>query len=137
MKLPDAARLMSGVLPGCRGKNGIRSGTSQNMAEPDPHMNGPESENSGLPVILYFVADWPNLITLTGLCGGVLAIFFALEQNYPAAIIAMLWAVAFDWYDGVVARNLAVGVRHTDPLARPWTHWLIWSPLEWAQPYYC
>ncbi|MBT99535.1 MAG: CDP-alcohol phosphatidyltransferase [Dehalococcoidia bacterium] len=107
MKLPDAARLMSGVLPGCRGKNGIRSGTSQNMAEPDPHMNGSESENSGLPVILYFVADWPNLITLTGLCGGVLAIFFALEQNYPAAIIAMLWAVAFDWYDGVVARNLA------------------------------
>jgi len=59
-----------------------------------------------MPVILSFVVDWPNIVTLLGLCGGVLAIFFALEQNYPAAIIAMLWAVLFDWYDGVVARAL-------------------------------
>ncbi|MCH7712533.1 MAG: CDP-alcohol phosphatidyltransferase family protein, partial [Chloroflexi bacterium] len=50
--------------------------------------------------------DWPNIVTLLGLSGGVLAIFFALDQNYPAAIIAMLWAVTFDWYDGVVARAL-------------------------------
>lgn len=59
-----------------------------------------------MPVILSFIVDWPNIVTLLGLCGGVLAIFFALEQNYPAAIIAMLWAVLFDWYDGVVARAL-------------------------------
>ncbi|MBC8280512.1 MAG: CDP-alcohol phosphatidyltransferase family protein [Chloroflexi bacterium] len=77
------------------------------MGESDPNMKRPESANSDLPVILYFVADWPNLITLAGLCGGVLAIFFALEQNYPAAIIVMLWAVTFDWYDGVVARKMA------------------------------
>ena len=59
-----------------------------------------------MPIILSFVADWPNIVTLVGLCCGVLAIFFALEQNYPAAIIAMLWAVTFDWYDGVVARAI-------------------------------
>ena len=43
-----------------------------------------------MPVILSFVADWPNIVTLLGLCSGVLAIFLALEQNYPAAMIAML-----------------------------------------------
>jgi CDP-diacylglycerol--serine O-phosphatidyltransferase len=53
-----------------------------------------------------FVADWPNIVTLLGLASGVLAIFFALEQNYPAAIISILWAVLLDWYDGVVARAL-------------------------------
>ena len=62
---------------------------------------GPETK---LPVILSFVADWANIVSLLGLCGGVLAIYFALAQNYPAAIIAMLWAVLFDWYDGLVAR---------------------------------
>ena len=59
-----------------------------------------------MPIILSFLADWPNIVTLSGLCCGVLAIFFSLEQNYPAAIIAMLWAVTFDWYDGVVARAI-------------------------------
>lgn len=76
------------------------------MDDIDPNMTDSESGDSDLPVILSFVADWPNLITLAGLCGGVLAIFFAVEQNYPAAIIAMLWAVTFDWYDGVVARRI-------------------------------
>jgi CDP-diacylglycerol--serine O-phosphatidyltransferase len=27
-------------------------------------------------------------------------------ENFPAAIIAMLWAVLFDWYDGTVARRI-------------------------------
>ena len=58
------------------------------------------------PTILSFVADWPNLITLLGLSSAVLALFFTLSHNYPAAIIAMLWAVALDWYDGLVARAM-------------------------------
>ncbi len=70
------------------------------MADADSDMTesrgGSESSDSQLPIILSFVADWPNIVTLLGLCSGVLAIFFALEQNYPAAIIAMLWAVLFD-----------------------------------------
>ena len=56
------------------------------------------------PTILSFVVDRANIVTLLGLCGGVLAIYFAIAQNYPAAIIAMLWAVLLDWYDGLVAR---------------------------------
>lgn len=56
------------------------------------------------PVILSIVLDWANIVTLVGLCSGFLAIFFAITQNFPAAIIAMLWAVLFDWYDGPVAR---------------------------------
>ncbi len=72
-----------------------------------PKAANPQNEGeSQMPIILSFVADWPNIVTLLGLCSGVLAIFFALEQNFPAAIIAMLWAVIFDWYDGVVARAM-------------------------------
>ncbi len=56
------------------------------------------------PIILSFVADAANIVSLLGLSIGVLAIFFALVQNYPAAIIAMLWAMLFDWCDGLVAR---------------------------------
>ena len=59
-----------------------------------------------MPIILSMVVDWPNIVTLLGLCSGVLAMFFALEQNYPAAIIAMLWSVLLDWYDGLVARAI-------------------------------
>ena len=73
---------------------------------------GPEATEASaapepqLPIILSFVVDRANLVTLLGLCSGVLAIYFALAQNYPAAIIAILWAVLFDWYDGLVARAI-------------------------------
>jgi len=56
--------------------------------------------------ILAFVKDIPNIITLSGLCCGVLGIYFAIQGNFPAAIIAMLWTVLFDWYDGPVARRI-------------------------------
>ncbi len=56
--------------------------------------------------ILAFVKDIPNIITLSGLCCGVLGIYFAIQDNFPAAIIAMLWAVLLDWYDGPVARRI-------------------------------
>jgi CDP-diacylglycerol--serine O-phosphatidyltransferase len=36
----------------------------------------------------------------------VLGIYFALVGNFQAAIIAMLWAVLFDWYDGPIARRI-------------------------------
>ena len=68
-------------------------------------MNKSDNETRA-PSILSFVADKANLVTLIGLSCGLLAIFFALNQNFPAAIIAMLWAVLFDWYDGLVARSM-------------------------------
>lgn len=66
------------------------------LTQPEPTM----------PFILSFVVDWANIVTLLGLSSGVLAMVFALQQNYPAAIIAMLWAVLLDWFDGVVARKM-------------------------------
>ena len=68
-------------------------------------MNKSENESKA-PSILSFVADKPNLVTLLGLSCGLLAIFFALNQNFPAAIIAMLWAVLMDWFDGSIARRM-------------------------------
>ena len=58
------------------------------------------------PTILSFMKDIPSLVTLLGLSSGVLGIYFALVENFPAAVIAMLWAVLFDWYDGTVARRI-------------------------------
>ncbi len=61
---------------------------------------------SNRPTILSIVTDFPNIITLLGLSSGILGIYLALLGNFPAAIIAMLWAVLFDWYDGPVARRI-------------------------------
>ncbi len=58
------------------------------------------------PTVLSLLKDIPNIVTLLGLSSGVLGIYFALVENFPAAIIAMLWAVLFDWYDGTVARRI-------------------------------
>jgi len=65
----------------------------------------PRGENER-PAILSFMKDIPNIVTLLGLSSGVLGIYFALVENFPAAIIAMLWAVLFDWYDGPVAHRI-------------------------------
>ncbi|HHZ83587.1 MAG TPA: CDP-alcohol phosphatidyltransferase [Nitrospirales bacterium] len=67
------------------------------------------SDNSRAPErasMLAFVIDLPNSMTLAGLCCGILGIYFAIQNNFPAAMIAMLWAVLLDWYDGPVARRI-------------------------------
>ena len=61
---------------------------------------------SDSPSILSFVKDIPNIMTLAGLCCGVIGIYFALLENFQMAVVAMLWAVLFDWYDGVIARRI-------------------------------
>ena len=48
---------------------------------------------SQLPSAVSFVRDWANLLTLTGLAGGVTAIFLAIRGEYHAAMIALLWAL--------------------------------------------
>ena len=65
----------------------------------------PDEDQTKSPIILSFVIDRANLVSLLGLASGVLAIYFALRQNFPAAIIALLWAVLMDWFDGLVARR--------------------------------
>ena len=58
------------------------------------------------PSILSYVKDLPNLLSLMGLLCTVFAIYFSITGLYAAAMIGMVWAVAFDWADGLVARKL-------------------------------
>ena len=58
------------------------------------------------PTILSYVKDLPNLLSLAGLACTLLAIYFSITGLYAAAMIGMIWAVAFDWADGLVARRL-------------------------------
>lgn len=56
--------------------------------------------------MLGFARDLPNLMTLAGLCCGMLAICFGGLRAYPAAMIALLWASFFDWFDGPLAKTM-------------------------------
>lgn len=58
------------------------------------------------PTILSYIKDLPNLCSLAGLACTTLAIYFSLVGVYYAAMIGMIWAVAFDWADGLVARRM-------------------------------
>jgi phosphatidylserine synthase len=64
--------------------------------------DNPESQ----PTILSFVKDLPNLCSLGGLACTILAIYFSILGIYYAAMIGMIWAVAFDWADGLIARKM-------------------------------
>ena len=58
------------------------------------------------PTILSYVKDMPNLLSLAGLACTLLAIYYSILGIYSVAMIGMVWAVAFDWADGLVARKL-------------------------------
>jgi CDP-diacylglycerol--serine O-phosphatidyltransferase len=58
------------------------------------------------PAIISYVKDLPNLCSLAGLFCTLLAIYFSIIGVYYAAMIGMVWAVAFDWADGLVARKM-------------------------------
>ena len=63
-------------------------------------------QKSQQPTILSYVRDIPNLLSLAGLASTLLAIYYSILGVYSAAMIGMVWAVAFDWADGLVARKL-------------------------------
>jgi CDP-diacylglycerol--serine O-phosphatidyltransferase len=56
--------------------------------------------------MLAFAGDLPNLCSLVGLLAAVLGLYFAIRGVYPAALMALLWAVVLDWSDGRVARAM-------------------------------
>ncbi|WP_298258180.1 CDP-alcohol phosphatidyltransferase family protein [uncultured Litoreibacter sp.] len=58
------------------------------------------------PPILSYIKDLPNICSLAGLGCSLLAIYFAIIELYPAAMIGMIWAVGFDWADGLIARRM-------------------------------
>ena len=57
--------------------------------------------------ILSYLNDLPNICSLAGLGCTLLAIYFLIVGVYAAAMIGMIWAVAFDWADGIIARRMA------------------------------
>jgi CDP-diacylglycerol--serine O-phosphatidyltransferase len=67
---------------------------------------GSEESHELQPTIISYVKDFPNLCSLAGLACTLLAIYFSILGVYYAAMIGMIWAVAFDWADGLVARRL-------------------------------
>jgi len=82
-------------------------------------VNDPQEATVGAPAahsnvsdphsMFWFARDLPNLVSLAGLVSALLGIYFAIRGVYPAAMIGLVWAVTFDWFDGKVAR--AMGER--------------------------
>lgn len=64
-----------------------------------------ELKNDEQGLIISYVKDIPNLCSLSGLLCSFLAIYFIVLGDYDVAMIAMVWAVSFDWADGIIARK--------------------------------
>ncbi len=62
--------------------------------------------NSKRTGMLSYAKDLSNICSLLGLLCAMFGIYFAIEGNFLASIIAILWAVLFDWYDGIIARKM-------------------------------
>ena len=69
-------------------------------------MSTSQSKPSHQTGMLWFAKDLPNICSLAGLLCALLGIYFAVLKNFPAAIIGMIWAVLFDWGDGIIARKM-------------------------------
>ena len=68
-------------------------------------MNNSQQQSHQIGMIS-FAKDLPNVCSLAGLLCAVLGLYFAVLKNFPAAIIGMIWAVLFDWGDGIIARRI-------------------------------
>ncbi len=79
-----------------------------NFSTKGPKMtaNTTDSEELQPKTILSYVKDLPNIASLSGLACTLLAIYFSIKGLYAAAMIGMIWAVAFDWADGLIARRM-------------------------------
>ncbi len=66
----------------------------------------PETQESQPNSILSYAKDLPNTCSLAGLACTLLAIYYSISGLYAAAMIGMIWAVAFDWADGLIARRM-------------------------------
>jgi phosphatidylserine synthase len=75
-------------------------------ASPDSLGNQAAPIVSSQKTILSYAADLPNICSLIGLLCSMLAIYFALVGQFQAAMIGIIWAVFFDWSDGIIARRM-------------------------------
>jgi len=69
-------------------------------------MNDSQRQQSHQTGMITFARDLPNICSLVGLLCAVLSIYYAVLGNFPVAIIGMIWAVFFDWGDGIIARRM-------------------------------
>jgi CDP-diacylglycerol--serine O-phosphatidyltransferase len=53
-----------------------------------------------------FIVDLPNICTLVGLMSAVAGIYFAIQGDIYFAVIGGVWAVVFDWLDGLIASKM-------------------------------
>lgn len=74
-------------------------------------MNVSSPRPSQSPGMISFTKDLPNIFSLIGLFFAILGIYYAFLGIFPAAMIAMLWAVFFDWSDGIIARRMKSRTR--------------------------
>jgi len=69
-------------------------------------MNEREQKPASEYTILYFLRDPSNICSLAGLLCSFTGIYLAIIGEYLYALIGVLWAVIFDWADGMIARRL-------------------------------
>ena len=69
-------------------------------------MTTENAANAPTRPILSYIKDLPNLCSLAGLACTLLAMYFLITGVYAAAMIGMIWAVGFDWADGLIARKM-------------------------------
>ena len=62
--------------------------------------------NSHQVGMLSFAKDLPNVFSLLGLLCAMFGIYFAIEGYFLASMIGVLWAVLFDWFDGIIAHKI-------------------------------
>ena len=77
---------------------------------------GPKAAEDEVPVMgrsrgLTLRATLPNAITAAALCSGLTGIRFAVSENWPAAVFAILLAGLLDGIDGRIARALKAQSR--------------------------
>ena len=56
--------------------------------------------------MISFITDLPNICSLCGLFSALLGIYFAVQGYFYLAVIGGLWAVLFDWLDGLIASKM-------------------------------
>ena len=69
-------------------------------------MKNADNKQTVPPTMIKFAGDLPNIFSLIGLLSALIAIYFTIQGNFQFAIIGMIWAVFFDWSDGIIAGKM-------------------------------
>lgn len=64
------------------------------------------NKSSHQPSMLSFLFDLPNFFTLCALLSAFVGLYFAALGSIYFAVICGMWAVVFDWIDGLVASKM-------------------------------